>query len=205
MNISNHPGMAESVMQISAFGEAGVGKAIIVVLFFVSNVTAAVEPVWLGVNAGTGINDWLIQSGSTRDASVLGIDLHWPVAGASWFSWLGVDALSVNAHGAELKGHYRQSEEALSIYGFSFTGRGFFTENRHWAAEFGPGYAHLSADHFEAIRMAGRDNFMLDFALVFTGYARWETSARYRHFSNAYTDTPNPGLDYVVVQIARSF
>jgi hypothetical protein len=69
------------------------------------------------------------------------------------------------------------------------------SEARGLFGEAGIGAAYLSNQSFGAIDLTTKWNFALHFA---AGY-RFSNSAfslRYSHFSNGYTNTPNPGFDF---------
>lgn len=154
---------------------------------------------------GKGLNQVLIQSGSiaSSEAAELGlaVDLPWRFS----LSDTGDLGLKMELAAACLRGDHRGQSDRLEIYALRPVlhwqpgGRGFL--------EVGLGVAHLSSDHYEEIRMAKKDNFSV---MVGGGYqldqaGHWQAALRYNHYSNGYTATPNPGLDYAIASLSYRF
>ncbi|MCO1334090.1 acyloxyacyl hydrolase [Microbulbifer sp. OS29] len=62
--------------------------------------------------------------------------------------------------------------------------------------EAGVGASYLSQKHFGDIELSTKLNFALHFALGYRFSGGHTLSLRYSHFSNARTNTPNPGFDF---------
>ncbi|WP_444886748.1 acyloxyacyl hydrolase [Microbulbifer sp. JMSA008] len=62
--------------------------------------------------------------------------------------------------------------------------------------EAGVGASYLSQQEFGDIRLSTKVNFALHFALGYRFSSGHTLSLRYSHFSNAYTNIPNPGFDF---------
>lgn len=157
------------------------------------------------VGYAKGLNDALIQSGSiaSADGGELGVSL------ASPHYWTLSQPYDLNLRlelaASHLDGEHRGGHDEMDIWALRPVLR--WQAGSTWFVDAGLGYAHLSDEQFEAIRMGSRDNFSI---VVGAGWQldearRWSLNLRYNHFSNGYTSTPNPGLDYATTTLAYRF
>lgn len=150
------------------------------------------------VSAGKGLNDALIQRHSIASAEMVGInysrrvaeyiigDNNWQWWGQGSYSRLREQHLGQTQHQniLELKPVLRWYPQAEP--------QGFF-------AEAGVGAAYLSNRSFGAIDLTTKWNFALHFAGGYRLLGGDVLSLRYSHFSNGYTNRPNPGFDFASI------
>ncbi|GAB2900134.1 acyloxyacyl hydrolase [Microbulbifer echini] len=72
-------------------------------------------------------------------------------------------------------------------------------------AEAGVGASYLSQREFGDIQLSTKVNFALHFALGYRFTSGHTLSLRYSHFSNGYTNVPNPGFDFASINGHFSF
>ncbi|MBI2381346.1 MAG: acyloxyacyl hydrolase [Gammaproteobacteria bacterium] len=153
---------------------------------------------------GKGLNEALIQSGSIASSEAL--ELGYSLASPHVWSLSRTADLNLRLEiaAARLQGRHRGREDRLDIQTLRPVLR--WQADADWYAEFGLGYARLSSDEYEEIRMAKEDNFSLiaGVGLALDAARDWRLTLRYNHYSNGYTASPNPGLDYATLNLSRS-
>lgn len=157
----------------------------------------------VGLVFGKGLNDKLIQSGNIASTEIVGLDLQWRTDWQDHFAWANVDSTRVNLQVAHWRGEHLGAPHELDLIAVSALWRWQHAE--HWFGEAGVGVSRLSERVYEEVEMAGRNQFALDFAIGRELSEQWQMSLRYRHYSNGYTQRPNPGLDGVVLVLNRQF
>ena len=164
-------------------------------LFTVPAVQAEQEVI---VSAGKGLGDALIQQESISTAKMGGISyayrfVEYPTATGLWQWWgqVSYSHLWLDHRGDQQDQNIFELKPVVRWYPCNLAS-GLF-------GEFGVGGAYLTQKNFGDIELTTKPNFALHFA---AGY-RLDTgnvlSLRYSHFSNAYTNTPNPGFDFASV------
>lgn len=151
-----------------------------------------------------GLGRTAIQSKSIADSSGWGASLAYHVKDVNlrncwWQLW-------TQASYSELRGEHYDGTEAQDIAEIKALMR-WYPDNSFngYFAEFGLGGAHLSNTEYNDIPL----DTNLNFAVQFSGGYRWSNglmfSLRYSHFSNAFTNEPNPGLDFAGANLHFSF
>lgn len=146
------------------------------------------------VSAGKGLGDALIQQESISTAKMLGINYsyrfkEYPTAAGLW-QWWGQASYSY------LWLDYRSEDQDENILEFKPVVRWYPREPYGLFGEFGVGAAYLTQKNFGDIELTTKPNFALHFAAGYRLRSGCALSLRYSHFSNAYTNTPNPGFDF---------
>lgn len=179
-------------------------KTILPALLLISFIPLPVSALELYLGVGKGLNDQLIQSGNIASTEALELGL----AGDSDWQPAVLDRmhsrLRLEIAAAHLRGEHRGRENTLNIGLLRPVLRWQMASN--YFADLGLGYAHLSSARFEEIRMAGQHNFTLMAGAGWqTDDGRYALGLRYNHFSNGYTASPNPGLDYATLAFSYHF
>ncbi len=152
-----------------------------------------------GVVIGKGMDDMLLQSGDIGSTDVLGVDLRWQTDWQSTFDFAAVDAVYLNGQWARWEGEHKGEPDSLDVLAVTVNWR---WQDARWFADAGVGLAHLSDSRHEEVHLSGTEQFALDFAAGYAFGNSAELSLRYRHYSNGYTESPNPGLDVVVLLLS---
>ncbi|MFV8781720.1 acyloxyacyl hydrolase [Microbulbifer sp. SA54] len=157
---------------------------------------------WI-VSAGKGLGDALIQQKSIAGAGMVGANwsyqfydypgnhrIQWWAQGSYSFMQMHYDGRDQNQHIWELKPVMRwyPGTEAEGLFG-----------------ELGIGAAYLTERSFGVIDLSTNLNFSLHFAGGYTLQTGQTISLRYSHFSNGYTNTPNPGFDFASINWHLAF
>ncbi len=164
-------------------------------------------PEALSLSLAKGLDEKLIQSGSIASAGGAGLSLHWAADTHRWFSLFGVDDSRIELHASRLHGEHRGRRDRLEVLALSSVWRWSLDAQGHLWGEAGVGLARLSDERFEVVRMAGTDVFALQGGLHWTldEAGAWALALRYRHYSNGYTRSPNPGVDYADLALTWRF
>lgn len=175
--------------------------ALALLLTLIANSAKAFDS--LALTVGNGMNDTLIQSGDISTAHIIGVDGFFEAEFPKAIRFLNVDQNYINVHAASAQSRkdaeaYDQLELAAVSALWRWRGETAF-------ADAGIGLAYLSEQRFEEVKMGSKANFVLDFALGVQWSPNLDISLRYRHYSNGYTESPNPGLDFLVLQTAFHF
>ncbi|WP_237065458.1 acyloxyacyl hydrolase [Microbulbifer guangxiensis] len=146
-------------------------------------------------SAGKGLGDALIQRDSIASAEMAGINFatsfaEFPLTSGLWQWWAqgSYSHLRLDHRGERQKQNVFELKPVLRWYPRA-RAEGFF-------GEAGVGAAYLSDKHFGDIELTTHGNFALHFAAGYRLHSGAVASLRYSHFSNAYTNTPNPGFDF---------
>lgn len=153
-----------------------------------------------GLVFGKGLNDDLIQSGDIASTEIAGVDLRWHTDWADYFSWAEVDQTYVNVQFAHWSGAHLGRREDMDVAALTALWRWHHDDG--WFADAGVGVSRLTDRVYEEVELASRNQFALDFAVGKQLAKNWELSLRYRHYSNGYTKSPNPGLDGAVLLLS---
>ena len=159
----------------------------------------ASDGVAIGATFGTGLDDTLIQSGDISAADSVGADLYFEYDFAEALKILNVSKTLFNVHFAQARASAALANNEIDVMGVSALWRWQSRSGVFFDA--GVGLAYLSEDTFLKVKMGSQENFVLDFALGYQFSSHWDMSLRYRHYSNGYTQSPNPGLDFAVAQV----
>lgn len=178
-------------------------KPIMLLLALVIAMPSNAAGVAVGASIGTGLDDTLIQSGDISAADFAGLDLHIDYAFTDALQLLNVSKTYFNVHLAQARASRDLANNEIDVFGVSAMWRWQSQSKVFFDA--GIGLAYLSEDRFLKVKMGSQENFVLDFALGYQWSTRWDMSLRYRHYSNGYTQSPNPGLDFAVAQISYWF
>lgn len=147
------------------------------------------------LSAGKGLGDALIQRDSISSAKMLGINYSYRfrefVTRTGRWQWWGQGSYSY------MWQDYRGEDQEQNIFELKPVVRWYPCPDPYGLfGEVGVGAAYLTQENFGEIELTTKPNFALHFA---GGYRMRNGSAislRYSHFSNAYTNTPNPGFDF---------
>lgn len=156
------------------------------------------------VSAGKGMDDTLIQRKSIAGAEMLGFSYAWRfsefLGGAGrWQWWLQGSYSRMNIH-------YRGERQHQNIVEVKPVLRWYpGKEPFGLFGEAGVGAAYLSNQDFGNIHLTTKPNFALHFVAGYRMHSGHTISLRYSHFSNAYTNTPNPGFDFASLNGHFSF
>ena len=147
------------------------------------------------VSAGKGMGDELIQRDSISGADMVGINYayrfaEFPLASGSWQWWAqgSYSYLWMDYEGESQKQNIVELKPVLRWYPGT-SAQGLF-------AEAGVGAAYLTQKNFGEIELTTKPNFALHFVGGYRLHSGSTVSLRYSHFSNAYTNRPNPGFDF---------
>ncbi|WP_288130243.1 acyloxyacyl hydrolase [Microbulbifer sp.] len=147
------------------------------------------------LSGGGGMGNFLIQQDSNAGAKLVGANwsyqfydypsqhhLQWWAQVSYSYMW------DERAGGIEDRQHIVEVKPVLRMYP-SAEAKGFF-------GEAGLGAAYLDEREFGNISLSTNLNFSMHFAAGYTFPGDCAVSLRYSHFSNGYTNTPNPGFDF---------
>ncbi|WP_444946415.1 acyloxyacyl hydrolase [Microbulbifer sp. VTAC004] len=146
-------------------------------------------------SAGKGLGSELMQVHSISAAEMAGFSYSYLLASSNldnnFWEWWGQGSYS------HMRIKYRDESQQQNIFELKPLLRWYLrNEPRGGFGEAGVGASYLSNDHFGSIRMSTKLNFALHFALGYRFSGGHTLSLRYSHFSNARTNTPNPGFDF---------
>ncbi|WP_346836750.1 acyloxyacyl hydrolase [Microbulbifer sp. SAOS-129_SWC] len=150
------------------------------------------------ISAGKGLGNALIQRYSISTAKMAGASyarrfLEYRFVTGLW-QWWGQASYS------HLWLDYRGLDQTENIFELKPVLRWYPCRRAYGLfGEFGVGGAYLSEQDFGDIHLTTKPNFALHFAGGYRLQNGAVVSLRYSHFSNAYTNTPNPGFDFAAV------
>ncbi len=188
-------------MRKSSTKAAGGNTAPGCILFFALNFLysqAALAEQEIIISAGKGLGNALMQRDSISAAKVAGVNYSYLLtssnnANNSW-QWWGQGSYS-HIRLEHLNETQQQNiieiKPVLRWYPHSEPLGGF--------GEAGVGASYLSQREFGDIQLSTKINFALHFALGYRFSSGHILSLRYSHFSNAYTNIPNPGFDFASI------
>jgi len=159
----------------------------------------------LSISSGTGLDDTLIQSGDISSTSANGVLFSTALIDDIDFYFDLTFDLSIEFAGYKLKGNHNDLSEEMDIYQIKPKLR--WRSESNYYLDIGLGVASLGEDHWEEVKYNGTTNFALSFAL---GWSFGEQDQVfldlvYNHYSNGYTRSPNPGLDFVTLNLGYVF
>ncbi|WP_250462735.1 acyloxyacyl hydrolase [Microbulbifer litoralis] len=156
------------------------------------------------LSAGKGLSDILIQKDSIAGSEMYGVNYayrfaEYPMSHGLWQWWAqgSYSHLSIDYRGRGQNQDIFELKPVLRWYPGQ-RASGLF-------AEAGVGAAYLSEKNFGQIELTTHGNFALHFAAGYRLRSGCAVSVRYSHFSNAYTNTPNPGFDFGSINWHFSF
>ncbi|NVJ60164.1 MAG: acyloxyacyl hydrolase [Gammaproteobacteria bacterium] len=163
---------------------------------------------YLGLVAGKGMDDTLIQSGSTSGANVKGfayrrdLIVNELAENFDGLQWLSRPSLALDIESYNLVGHFDAETFETSIFAIKPTFI-WASESSFWFAEFAVGAAYMDEKQFEEIQTSSNWQFAIHAGTGFfvDSASDWKLTFRYNHFSNGYLDQPNPGLDFVSLNL----
>lgn len=161
-------------------------------LFVTSTARAEQE---LILSAGKGLDDALIQQHSISGAEMAGINYSYLFSnyegGIGLWQWWAQGSYS------HLRLDYRGENQRQNIFELKPVLRWYPQKEAYGLfGEVGVGAAYLTNKDFGDIHLTTKPNFALHFAAGYRLRSGYTLSLRYSHFSNAYTNTPNPGFDF---------
>ncbi|WP_226664814.1 acyloxyacyl hydrolase [Microbulbifer aggregans] len=148
---------------------------------------------WI-ISAGKGLGNALIQQKSIAGAGMVGANWSYQFYDypanhrIQWWAQGSYSYMQMTYGGREQKQQIWELKPVMRWYPG--------TEARGWFGELGIGAAYLTERSFGVIDLSTNLNFSLHFASGYTLQNGQTVSLRYSHFSNGYTNTPNPGFDF---------
>lgn len=145
-------------------------------------------------SAGKGLGSALIQQKSIASASMLGANYSYQFYDypsryrIQWWAQASYSYMQNDYRGRDQTQHIWELKPVMRWYPGP--------EATHWFGEVGVGAAYLTERSFGPIELSTNLNFSLHFAGGYTLQNGQTLSLRYSHFSNGYTNTPNPGFDF---------
>lgn len=158
----------------------------------------------LSLSIGKGMEDTLIQSGNISSTDVRGFMYQDVLSEDLLLLDYNFD-LFLEIATYQLKGRHLGLNEEMNIHHIKPKLRWSTGHNMH--LDIGLGYARLSKTHWEEIDFTGHDFFALSFAAGwrFGERGQYSMDLVYNHYSNGYTRSPNPGLDFVTLNLGYVF
>ncbi|WP_231491407.1 acyloxyacyl hydrolase [Microbulbifer sp. HZ11] len=169
-------------------------------LLTLNSMAAQAGAVWrdgsqeLILSGGKGIGSALIQQKSIAGSDMVGVNWSYQFydyPGNHHFQWWAQVSYShmwIDYQGEDQKQQIWELKPVVRWYP-QREAKGIF-------GEFGVGAAYLTERSFGAIDLSTNLNFSLHFAGGYTLENGHTISLRYSHFSNGYTNSPNPGFDF---------
>ncbi len=146
------------------------------------------------LSGGKGLGDALIQQKSIAGSEMVGANWSYQFYDypshhhLQWWAQVSYSYMWHDYRGQDQKQHIWELKPVLRWYP-QREAQGLF-------GEVGVGAAYLTERSFGAIDLSTNLNFSLHFAAGYTLDSGNTFSIRYSHFSNGYTNTPNPGFDF---------
>lgn len=150
------------------------------------------------VSAGKGLGEALMQRNANSDAEMVGVHYAYRFASSgnasNHWQWWGQGSYS------HMRLVHRNENQQQTIIEIKPVLRWYpRNEPSGTFGEAGVGASYLSRREFGDIQLSTKLNFALHFALGYRFSSGHTLSLRYSHFSNAYTNLPNPGFDFVAI------
>ncbi|WGL16765.1 acyloxyacyl hydrolase [Microbulbifer bruguierae] len=146
------------------------------------------------LSGGKGLDNTLIQQKSIASAEMLGVNWSYQFYDypgkhrLQWWAQVSYSYMWEDHKGDEQTQQIWELKPVLRWYP-RHEAQGLF-------GELGIGAAYLTERSFGAIDLSTNLNFSLHFGAGYTLLNGSTISLRYSHFSNGYTNTPNPGFDF---------
>ena len=179
----------------------------ILALLLLTSIANAEQALIVGI--GKGMDNTLIQSHPISNVEQTELSwaykledvdelAEWGLIGHfEWWFQAGYAHLSGAHFGDKVTNHIAQIKPILRWYPNAKAGQLFY--------EAGVGVAYLSKKDFKQIHMPTTLNFAVHAAAGWKFSDLMSLSLRYSHFSNGYINTPNPGLDYMSLNLHWAF
>jgi|GEM_PF-1215402 len=155
------------------------------------------------LSGGKGLGSALIQQKSIAGAGMVGANWSYQFYDypsnhhLQWWAQVSYSHMWHDYQGRDQKQNIWELKPVLRWYP-QREAVGFF-------GEVGVGAAYLTERSFGAIDLSTNLNFSLHFAAGYTLQSDNSLSLRYSHFSNGYTNTPNPGFDFASINWHTKF
>ncbi len=148
------------------------------------------------LNAGTGMDDSLIQSNDTRGASQVSAGIFWNTETSYKNAVIGYGELNIETYFSHLKN--KDSLNLISVRPV-ITFWGDESKERLWFWQAGIGLAYLDSKKFDSIILSSHGQFstLLGLGVALDEAKKHQLTLRYNHYSNANIKLPNPGLDMI--------
>ncbi len=158
----------------------------------------------ISISTGTGLDESLLQSGNISSTSVNGLLFETRLDNGFTFYDIAFN-LSLEFAAYSLKGSHNNLEEEIEIYHIKPKLR-WFSESGYYL-DIGLGIGSMSEKHWEEISFSGTTLFALSTGIGWNFGERNQISIGlvYNHYSNGYTRSPNPGLDFLTLNMGYSF
>ncbi|WP_237058547.1 acyloxyacyl hydrolase [Microbulbifer sediminum] len=156
------------------------------------------------LSIGKGLDSLLIQRESIASAEMAGFSYahdfaEFPFRSGLWQWW-------VQGSYSHLWEQHLGEDQHQEIFELKPVLRWYPGGNHNgFFAEAGVGAAYLTHKSFGDIELTTKPNFALHFVGGYRLPGGCSMSVRYSHFSNAYTNTPNPGFDFASINWHFSF
>ena len=156
------------------------------------------------ISSGTGLDESLLQSGNIGSTSANGLLFNTLLTDNFNIFEFEFD-LFLEFGGYQLKGKHLDLDEKMNIFHIKPKLRLDLGSDVH--LDVGLGLASLSEDHWEEIRFSGKSQFSLSVGVgwLFGSKKQLSLDLVYNHYSNGYTRSPNPGIDYVTLNLGYNF
>ncbi|HEY8569028.1 acyloxyacyl hydrolase [Microbulbifer sp.] len=155
------------------------------------------------ISGGKGLGNALIQQKSIAGSNMVGANWayqFYDYPSNHHFQWWAQVSYSYMWH------DYRGRDQKQNIWEVKPVVRWYpRREAQGFFGEFGIGAAYLDERSFGQIELSTNLNFALHFATGYTLQGGDTLSLRYSHFSNGYTNTPNPGFDFASLNWHKKF
>lgn len=155
------------------------------------------------LSGGKGLGNDLIQQKSIAGAGMVGANWSYQFYDypsnhyLQWWAQVSYSHMWHDYRGLDQKQNIWELKPVLRWYPRR-EAQGYF-------GEVGVGAAYLTERSFGAIDLSTNLNFSLHFAAGYTLQSGNTLSLRYSHFSNGYTNTPNPGFDFASINWHTKF
>ena len=158
----------------------------------------------ISFSSGTGLDDTLIQSGNISSTSVNGFLFETDLVKELTFYNIEFD-LSMEFAAYSLKGRHNDLHEEMEIYHIKPKIRWYSDSGYH--LDIGLGVSSISEQHWEEINFSGTTLFALSTGIgwYFGESEQISVDLVYNHYSNGYTRTPNPGIDFMTLNVGYRF
>ena len=170
-------------------------------IFTCCNTIAATS---LTISSGTGLDETLIQSGNISSTTANGLLFNTNIANNLNLFSFNFD-MNLEIAGYQLKGRHNDLDEEMDIFHIKPKVRWDSESNYH--IDVGLGIATISEQKWEEITFSGTTQFALSVGIGLDLGADDQLSVDlvYNHYSNGYTRSPNPGLDFLTLNIGYKF
>ncbi|WMS85703.1 acyloxyacyl hydrolase [Pleionea litopenaei] len=156
---------------------------------------------------GVGMDDELIQSGSTSGSNVTGIGVRYPWLFDQTLPHLGHFDVSIDAEWHRMSSEFQQQSEDLTMWAIKPTLQWYWQDDKSHVTELGVGIGRISERQYQEITTSSNYQFAihLGYGWRFGENRQWQTMFRYNHYSNGYLARPNPGIDFLSLALYYQF